>query len=417
VDRPRVAHRSMTSAGLLYMGNLTAHRALRSTSSWLTLNAMGVVFVALLRVPAFARATGVPFGLGVSATGLVLLSVGIATLIFRATGLSRAYYFADLIEGLATEALCALFIIWSRNVIHFVWLFYVFHVVLTAGVGVTRRNLAVIIAGPAAVAAAFTLLGDVGAALVAVLGGVIGVAFYLIVGRTYDELEASRRREADLKVSLGDLQVAQERIRIARDLHDGVAAELSALLWRARVLAHEHEGAVGQRNMLGFEQRVVNALDHLRDVVLCLRGEPLTWSKATILLRDRCRDLCRELPLDFTAAGEINTEEHAAVWTEVEHIVAELVRNAARHAQSRRVGVHINGAVEEVKVEVLDDGRGMQVTDWKDSQGGLANVRVRTDALMGTMVIDSGPSGTRVHIRVPLLHTQTVVQSRSGVWS
>ena len=60
--------------------------------------------MALLRIPAFARATVVSFALGAPATAVVLLTVDAATVTYRVCGMSSAYYVADLIEGLTTEA-------------------------------------------------------------------------------------------------------------------------------------------------------------------------------------------------------------------------------------------------------------------------------------------------------------------------
>jgi len=56
------------------MGSATAHAALRMPSSWIALNAMGFVLMALLRIPAFARATAVSFALGAPATAVILLT-------------------------------------------------------------------------------------------------------------------------------------------------------------------------------------------------------------------------------------------------------------------------------------------------------------------------------------------------------
>ena len=155
----------------------SGHAALRSTSSVLAFSVAALVFIALMRIPAFTRTLKVSFAGGATVTALTLLSFLVATAIYRRWGMARAYYWADLIEGLTTEGFCAYLVIASGNVIHFVWLFYFFHVVVTAGVGVTRRNFVIVVAGPAAVALRFATAANPGSALVAILGGVLGVAF------------------------------------------------------------------------------------------------------------------------------------------------------------------------------------------------------------------------------------------------
>jgi signal transduction histidine kinase len=317
---------------------------------------------------------------------------------------------ADLVEGLTTEWFCAFLMISSRNVVHFVWLFYIFHVVLTAGVGVTVRNFIVVISGPAAVAVFFGAIGSTGPALVAALGGVIGIAFYLVVGQTYDQLDSSRRREAQLRNSLANLQVAEERVRIARDLHDGVAAELSALVWRARVLAQDGNDRAVSGELLGFEKRVLTALDQLRHVVFGLRKEPESWTRATALLRERCTELTRDIELEFTAEGEIDPETNSNIWRATEHIVLELERNAVQHARGRKVEVRIRATRGDLRIEVTDDGRGMEPSDWKESRGGLANVRARVGELLGTMMVESDAGGTCVRVCLPCAPPQNVAR-------
>lgn len=385
------------------MGTASAHATLRTTRSWLLLTLSGVVFMALLCVPAFARATGVSLGAGVAATTVVVVAVTLATFIYRVAGPGRLYYWADLAEGLATEWLCAFLMLHSGTVLHFVWLFYIFHVVLTAGVGTTLRNLLVIVSGPAMVAVAFALRGDTGAALVGSLGGIIGIAFYLVVGRMYDDLESSRQREATFKTRLAQLRVDQERTRIARDLHDGVAAELAALVWRARALAGS-EGSEGTRGELQvFERRVLTALDELRDVVLGLRGEPVGWPQASSDLAARCRELCGDVAVDFEATGEVDTRTNVELWRQVQRIVFELVRNAARHAASNNVQVRLRAdGGEGLRISVADDGRGIQNAAIEDSGGGLANIRARVEELAGAMTVASNAGGTRIEIALPM---------------
>jgi DNA-binding NarL/FixJ family response regulator/signal transduction histidine kinase len=377
-----------------------AHAALRSTSSVISFSVAALVFIALMLIPAFTRTVKVSFAGGATVTALTLLSFLVATAVYRTWGISRAYYWADLVEGLTTEGFCAYLVIGSGNVIHFVWLFYFFHVVLTAGAGVTLRNLVVVAAAPAAVALRFAVGANPGSALVAVLGGVLGVAFYVVVGRTYDQVESGRRREAELKTRLAELRVAQERVRIARDLHDSVGSELAALVWRARVLAQDAPQQGRADDLSALERRAVTALDQLRDVVLGLRADPMEWSEATAALARRCHDQCRDMKLDFVVEGELDTRTQASLWLEVQRIVLELVRNAVTHAGGNCVGVRLRAGAQ-LDLSVNDNGHGIQNTNWRDSPGGLANVRARVQNLAGEMNVDSDASGTRIQIRLP----------------
>jgi signal transduction histidine kinase len=250
------------------------------------------------------------------------------------------------------------------------------------------------------VALRFAVDANPGSALVAVLTGVLGVAFYVVVGRMYDQVESGRRRETDLKTRLAEMRVAQERVRIARDLHDSVGSELAALVWRARVLAQDSPHRERAADLSALERRAMTALDQLRDVVLGLRADPMVWSEATAALAQRCRDQCRDMTLDFVVEGEMDTTTQASLWLEVQRIVLELVRNAVNHAGGNRVEVRLR-AGERFELTVNDDGHGIRHGHWQQSPGGLANVRARVQNLVGQMNVDSDPSGTRIEIRLP----------------
>ena len=222
----------------------------------------------------------------------------------------------------------------------------------------------------------------------------------MVLGRTYDQVELGRRRETYLKTRLAETRVAQERVRIARDLHDSVGSELAALVWRARVLAQGSPHQERADDLSALERRAMSALDQLHDVVLGLRADPMDWSEATAVLAQRCRDQCRDMKLDFAVEGEMDTRKHASLWLEVQRIVLELVRNAVTHGGGDRVGVRLR-AGDPLELTVNDDGHGIRNGTWQQSLGGLANVQARVQNLVGQMSVDSDASGTRIEIRVP----------------
>jgi signal transduction histidine kinase len=256
---------------------------------------------------------------------------------------------------------------------------------MTASLGSSWRYLAIIAAGPAALLVAFALDGNVASSLISVFAGALGVTVCNLMARVYYDLEATRRREAHLKLSLTKLRVTEERSRIARDLHDGVGSELAALVWRLRRLATDPGtgSAKLEDELVAMERRVRNVLGDLRQVVLDLRPAPASWAETIKALRERCQELCDGRDLVFDAEG-LPDECQANLAAHLQRIVVELVHNAAAHADPKHVEVRLRDA------------------DWTGSHGGLANIQERVAELGGRVDYSASPSGTRFEIALPI---------------
>ena len=209
-------------------------------------------------------------------------------------------------------------------------------------------------------------------------------------------------------MTLARLHVDEERSRISRDLHDSVGGELAALAWRMHHIslgsdATREDGntaAAIEAEMRRLGERIRVALESLRHVVLDLRQEQRTWGEMLAKLRELCQDMCQGRQLAFDADGELDGLLLERVIDDVHCIVVELVRNAATHANPRRIEVRI--AVQDgVNMIVADDGAGLRGGDTTHRTGGLVNVRARVERLGGEIDIQTVTRGTRIAIRLP----------------
>jgi signal transduction histidine kinase len=168
---------------------------------------------------------------------------------------------------------------------------YFAHALVVGCAGTSFRNSLLLAGVPSVVGLGFALAGQPYGAVVSVIAAAVGVALYRLGARSIDELEALRRREAELKGRLAELRVAQERGRIARDLHDGVGAQLAGLIWRVRGLASAPSSSppASQTETLELD----DGLD-LGDV---------TRNEATALVQRRVEELAGRLHIASDASG------------------------------------------------------------------------------------------------------------------
>jgi signal transduction histidine kinase len=220
-------------------------------------------------------------------------------------------------------------------------------------------------------------------------GDVFRALFYIVLlvgaGR---EIEGYWRR-------LAQTAVLEERRRIARDLHDGVAQELAFIGRRAKRLAARsdddsaREIAASAERALGDSRRAIAALTKPLDVPL---ADVLAEAVEEVAARYDVK-----LALDFARGVEVDADRREALV----RIACEAVANAARHGGADVVRVALSNA-NGVRFAVHDDGVGFRPDQPVAGRFGIAIMRERAQAVGGSFDLRSSPgSGTRVEVVLP----------------
>jgi signal transduction histidine kinase len=217
-----------------------------------------------------------------------------------------------------------------------------------------------------------------------------------------EQLEAARE-------ALADQAVADERQRIARDLHDLAGHTLAAVLLHVTGARHvlRRDLDEAERALLQAETVGRGSLDQIRFTVTSLR----TSERGTDPALPGSDDFM-ELVQEYRRAGLDLTALVAApargiegpVGTALHRIGREALANVARHAPGNRVEltVDIDADAAEVRLVVADHGRAPAAPDHANGHFGLVGMRERARALGGEL--DAGPTadGWRVEARLPL---------------
>ncbi len=260
-------------------------------------------------------------------------------------------------------------------------------------------------AASTALAVAFAFRGASADITVTASLGVLGAAcIYVFAASAKHRLRGEAERRV-LRSRLERLLVERERDRIARDLHDGVAADLSALLWRARELKQAIAG-IGDGQATSIVDDLVNdarsSLDELREVVFALRVSGGRWDEFLAELRTRVTRLCAGSLRCEIAIHDDETAPMVPVEVRIHilRIVQEGVRNAVRHARAQVVRVEINRGARIV-IRVSDDGKGISDDALSTSRGGLSNIAKRA-RILGGEASWSRTAGTELAVTLPL---------------
>jgi signal transduction histidine kinase len=377
------------------------HGALREARQLIPILIAAAVFLGSLTLEPVRRMLGFGLREGALSVGVFMLGWAAATVAYyRAGAGSRLYRALEFVETLTTTWSFMVLIFVSRSAISFVWFFHLIHVFMIAAGGLSLWNAIGSIVGPSALALAFWFSGDSASALLSFLAGLLGFVVFLALSRVHTDLVESRRREASLRLTLAELRVKEERDRISRDLHDSVATDLTALIWKVRELAQGASAPDVAAELHSFERRLTRTLSDVRDVVTALRASHSSYAEAVRALEERCRELAGKLSFAFERRGELDRSEVEPFCDELFPVACELTKNAAIHAEARSVRVELS-VTDEVSLRVIDDGQGLSPSRMEESRGGLHNVRARVRNLAGVLGLTSSEKGTTLTVTLP----------------
>lgn len=248
------------------------------------------------------------------------------------------------------------------------------------------------------------------------INAIINVAFFtgawIFGDRAYEqalersELVAAQARIVALQTELVASAVEEERLRIARELHDVVAHHVTAMSVQSaaarRILHRDPEGAAAA--LKGVEASARLAVQDLRTMVLTLRDsdEPTdhlpTLADVPVLV-EQARAGGQNV--DYVIVDEPHDLSPAAELT-LYRVAQEGLTNAAKHAgQGAKVSLRLRNRPGAVEFEVSDDGRGLSAAS-TGSGTGLQGMRERVQAVGGT--VEAGPKprgGYRVRVELP----------------
>lgn len=218
------------------------------------------------------------------------------------------------------------------------------------------------------------------------VGGFLFLTFPGVIGASVRFWTTSRTRELERMRS-------QERVQLARELHDTVAHHVSAIVIRAqagRVVAGS-DPATAVHALEGIEEEGARTLEAMRAMVVSLRDgnarAELAPQAGVADLERLARTSAGGPRIDLRRDGALD-DLPPAVDAAVYRVVQESVTNALRHAAgATEVVVRVTAEPERVRVTVRDDGA---VTGRSHREGyGLTGLRERATLLGG--VLDAGP--------------------------
>jgi two-component system, NarL family, sensor histidine kinase DegS len=192
--------------------------------------------------------------------------------------------------------------------------------------------------------------------------------------------------------------VTQERLRLAREIHDGLGGSLSTLIIQAEFIQRMAKDASLKAEITELKDQAEEAIDELRRSLTMMRRDfDLHKSLEDYCMRfqERSRVWCS---LKVTGRQRrLPSEMQLAIF----RILQECLTNIQKHAKAKRADVQLKYDGDIVSLTIKDDGVGFQIRDKKALQGhyGLSNIDQRAMKFRGTVDVQSAPgAGTMIYV-------------------
>ncbi len=236
----------------------------------------------------------------------------------------------------------------------------------------------------------------------------------LILGGIVARYIGNRVNEVYLLKRLGEQAVLEERVRLARDLHDGALHSLAGMALELESLLRAPEPGLERvrERLLETQRSLVEEQRTLRLLIGDLRASPPAGLGPDAGLSVRLEELARRLERQWGLRVECRLEGVDALPTkrvnDVYLLVHEALFNVARHADASLARLEVSVREGRVRLVVADNGRGFAFKGRYDHPTlaalrlGPGTLKERVALLGGTLTIDSTESGARVEVTVPV---------------
>ena len=217
------------------------------------------------------------------------------------------------------------------------------------------------------------------------------------------ELEAANRQLTEYAARVEDLTIAEERQRMARELHDTLSQGLAGLILQLEAVDAHLAGSRPERARSILEQSMQTAratlaearaaIDNLRqpaerDLVMAVRQEAERFTRAAGITCEPQIDVRVEVP-EQAAEAAIRA-------------ITEGLTNIARHARASQVSLRLTALEKSLEIEICDDGVGFDPEAVQAGHYGLLGMRERVRLAGGSFDVRSKPGeGTRIGITFP----------------
>ncbi|MBO6517440.1 MAG: sensor histidine kinase [Bacteroidia bacterium] len=219
------------------------------------------------------------------------------------------------------------------------------------------------------------------------------------------EVERRNRLEKELAQKHTHNEIQKERLRISRDLHDNIGAQLSYIISSMELAERQSSSGDVKSRLSDTRDFTKRTIQEFRDSIWAMKGGSISFVDWTDRLIDHVKSLQDAWPntqirtqVGLTEFPPFNGR-HAL---HLLRIIQEGLNNSLKHGKPSRIDLTIQENSGELVVCIEDDGIGFDLNKTEKGNG-LVNFQHRSSMLGGQLLLESTPgTGTRLTLSIPV---------------
>tara|TARA_R110002124_G_scaffold87407_1_gene225075 strand:+ start:104874 stop:106832 length:1959 start_codon:yes stop_codon:yes gene_type:complete len=248
--------------------------------------------------------------------------------------------------------------------------------------------------------------------------GVIGLAVVLgLLGYLFYSRQLLKNRqlqkESELKTALAKIEtqnkLQEQRLRISRDLHDNIGAQLTFIISSLDNLKYGFKdmGDKLSEKLTGISTFTSQTIYELRDTIWAMNKNEITFEDLQARISnfiEKARMASESVNFSFLLTSEVDPDYKfsSVKGMNIYRIIQEAVNNALKYSEANKIVVQFSRSEDDLLVEIMDDGKGFNISEVTEGNG-LANINKRAGEINATVSIDSEKEiGTGISFRFPL---------------
>lgn len=199
-----------------------------------------------------------------------------------------------------------------------------------------------------------------------------------------------------------DLDLQNERLRISRDLHDHIGAELTMISSSLDKKAYQAENDGEKKEMEEISDYARSAMGQLRETIWAIHGSAISLEDFAAKIREYGNKIAetKSIGLNVVTSGE-NVQLGPAKTINLYRICQEAINNAVKYSECTEIAVKVGSSNKKLEVEISDNGKGFDVASTKSGYG-LQNMKQRAEELGGSFELSSSNDrGAEIKVDVP----------------
>jgi two-component system NarL family sensor kinase len=219
----------------------------------------------------------------------------------------------------------------------------------------------------------------------------LGVSFLFVLVIAYFWYHHVKLKSSLEKKLIVQETEENERIRMAKDIHDDLGSDLSKINFLSEILSKQSQQTPDLKRYTSLIQETAQKMiDNMRDLIWAMNPKNASLDNLVSRMREHTTDYLEDYQINTTynipeniPQKIVTSEAHRTLFL----VMKEAVNNIAKHSGAKNVHIEIYFSEEDLKIVIQDDGKGFEISETNGN--GLKNMKSRIEDLGGAFKVES----------------------------